>query len=52
MVGMVGPGGGVCWALTTLDTSSNHLSASEGVRLCPLCIAMETGEGEWREDSG
>lgn len=54
MVGMVGPGGGVCWALTALETSSNHLSASEGVRLCPLCIctAAETGGGEWSEVSG
>lgn len=50
MVGMVGPGGGVCWAFTALETSSNHLSASDGVRLWPLCIciATETGGGEWR----
>lgn len=54
MVGMAGPGGGVCWALTALETSSSHLSASEGVRLCPLCIciAAETGGGEWSGESG
>lgn len=54
MVGMVGPEGGVCWALTALETSSSHLSASEGVRLCPLCICItaETGGGEWSGDSG
>lgn len=54
MVGMVGPGGGVCCALTALETSSSHLSASEGVRLCPLCIciAAETGGGEWSGGSG
>lgn len=50
MVGMAGPGGGVCWAFTALETSSNHLSASDGVRLWPLCICIttETGGGEWR----
>ena len=52
IAGMVGPGGGVCWALTALETSSNHLSASEGVRLWPLCIAAETEGGEWSEASG
>lgn len=53
MVGMGGPGGGVCWALTALETSSNHRSASEGVRLCPLCVCTaETGGGEWRDASG
>lgn len=52
MVGMAGPGGGVCWALTAFETSSSHLSASEGVRLWPLCIATETGGGDWRGGSG
>lgn len=51
---MVGPGGGVCWALTALETSSSHLSASEGVRLWPLCICIATGAGggEWSGGSG
>lgn len=37
-----------------METSSSHLSASEGVRLCPLCICMaaETAGGEWRGGSG
>lgn len=54
MAGTAGPGGGVCCALTALETSSNHLSASEGVRLCPLCIcaAAGTAGGERREASG
>lgn len=49
MAGMAGPGGGVCCDLTALETSSSHLSASEGVRLCPLCICIpaETAGGEW-----
>ena len=48
--GAIDEGGGVCCcAWTALATSSSHRSASDGVRLCPLCIciAMETVGGEW-----
>lgn len=46
--------------MTAFETSSSHFSASEGVRLCPLCIciciciciATETGGGEWSAGSG
>ena len=53
MEGIVGPGGGLCWALMAFETSSSHRSASDGVRRCPLCICIATdGGGEWCGGSG